>query len=102
MGMAAALIALSLHEGDDVAVVTQAGEIGELCSVSGPGGSCEIVLLTQVPFGHKVSINDIREGQPVRKYGEPIGVATQTIAAGSHVHVHNLAGYRNTLRGDHK
>ena len=29
-------------------------------------------------------------GEVVLKYGQPIGVATQPIAAGEHVHVHNV------------
>jgi altronate hydrolase len=44
-----------------------------------------------VPKGHKVALRDIRAGEMVRKYGFPIGRATDDIAAGSHVHSHNLA-----------
>ncbi len=31
-----------------------------------------------------------RLARPILKYGAPIGVATQAIAAGAHVHVHNM------------
>lgn len=41
--------------------------------------------------GHKLAVADIAAGQPVLKYGQVIGVATQTIPAGAHVHSHNLA-----------
>lgn len=43
-----------------------------------------------VPAGHKVATTGIAEGQPVFKYGQIIGFATQTIAPGDHVHTHNL------------
>jgi altronate hydrolase len=51
----------------------------------------DIRAATDVPSGHKVALVDIPRGTHVRKYGEVIGVATDDIAAGSHVHVHNLA-----------
>ncbi len=41
--------------------------------------------------GHKVAIQPIAAGAPVRKFGQIIGDATQPIAPGQHVHVHNLA-----------
>ncbi|MEY2657537.1 MAG: hypothetical protein RL442_1356 [Pseudomonadota bacterium] len=43
-----------------------------------------------VPPGHKVAARDIAPGQPVRRYNQIIGFASQPIAAGEHVHVHNL------------
>lgn len=42
-----------------------------------------------IPFGHKVALRAITFGQPVIKYGVAIGVATQDIPQGAHVHVHN-------------
>ena len=44
-----------------------------------------------VPPGHKVASTAIAAGAPVIRYGQVIGVATQPIAAGQHVHTHNLA-----------
>ena len=41
--------------------------------------------------GHKVALNDVAEGNPVRRYGQIIGFATKPIQAGDHVHSHNLA-----------
>lgn len=43
-----------------------------------------------VPRGHKFALVPIRAGEFVRKYGQIIGTATQDIASGAHVHVHNL------------
>ena len=40
--------------------------------------------------GHKYAARDIREGEDVIKYGNPIGHATCDIKKGEHVHTHNL------------
>ena len=42
-----------------------------------------------IPFGHKVALKAMSSGERIMKYGVAIGVATQTIAPGEHVHVHN-------------
>ncbi len=44
-----------------------------------------------IDAGHKVALRAIAAGEPVRKFGHVIGRATRDIAAGEHVHVHNLA-----------
>ena len=41
--------------------------------------------------GHKYALRDIKKGEAVIKYGYPIGTAAADIAAGEHVHTHNLA-----------
>jgi len=68
---------------DDVAVARIALE---------PGTALDAALVTRapIPAGHKVALRDIAAGQPVRKYGQVIGVATASISAGEHVHVHNV------------
>ena len=39
--------------------------------------------------GHKYAIRDIRKGENIIKYGNPIGHATEDIKKGEHVHSHN-------------
>ena len=51
-----------------------------------------------IPRGHKFALRAIRAGEPVVKYGSPIGTASSAIAAGAHVHTHNVASARG--RGD--
>ncbi|HYG88641.1 MAG TPA: altronate dehydratase family protein [Azospirillum sp.] len=43
-----------------------------------------------IPAGHKVSTAAIRAGEPVRRYNQIIGFATEDIGPGEHVHVQNL------------
>ena len=47
--------------------------------------------LQDIPAGHKIAVAAVAAGQPVLKYGQVIGVATEAIPPGSHVHIHNLA-----------
>jgi altronate hydrolase len=44
----------------------------------------------RVNLGHKLALRTIPKGQAVYKYGQVIGFASQDIAAGEHVHVHNV------------
>jgi altronate hydrolase len=57
-----------------------------------------VVVIEAIPPGHKVALQPIAAGAAVIKYGSPIGLATADIAAGAHVHTHNLASSRG--RGD--
>lgn len=50
-----------------------------------------LVVAGLVPPGHKIATTAIAAGQPVRRYDQVIGHATQAIAPGQHVHTHNLA-----------
>src|SRR6516162_6963401 len=76
-------IAIRLHPADNVAVAVRKLPAGATL----PGS---IITREPVPSGHKVAVTAIAPGEAVRKYGQVIGVATQPIAAGGHVHVHNL------------
>jgi altronate hydrolase len=50
------------------------------------------VTLTQdVPKGHKVAVKPVAAGEPVLKFGFPIGRATSDVAPGEHVHTHNVS-----------
>lgn len=91
--------AIALHHDDDVAVMATDGGAGDRCRLEAPAAVTALTLTAAVPFGHKIAIRSIKCGEPVRKYGESIGVATQDIAPGSHVHVHNLQSARAGLRG---
>ena len=43
----------------------------------------------RIPAGHKVAVRSIAKGEAIRRYGQIIGFASETISPGSHVHVHN-------------
>jgi altronate hydrolase len=75
-----------LHTGDNVAVVVSPLEAGSI--VETPAGALSCV--EPIAPGHKIAIRTISSGERVIKYGESIGRATQPIAQGAWVHVHNL------------
>src|SRR5258706_7731305 len=78
--------ALQLHPADDVAVVRRPIRAGlELMNGQGPFEAKQ-----DIPLGHKIAVHAIAAGAPVRKYGQIIGFASAAIAAGDHVHAHNL------------
>jgi hypothetical protein len=55
-------------------------------------GGVTLPLRQDVEAGHKVALKGLEKGEVIRKYGHPIGIAGQAIAAGEHVHTHNLVG----------
>lgn len=50
-----------------------------------------VTLRTAVPAGHKVALCDVAKGEKLLKFAQSIGRASEDIAAGDHVHSHNLA-----------
>ena len=48
------------------------------------------VVVEPISAGHKVALTAIASGDAVIKLGQPIGLASEAIAAGAHVHSHNL------------
>ncbi|MHA6720297.1 UxaA family hydrolase [Sphingomonas sp. RS6] len=50
-----------------------------------------VTVAAPVAKGHKVALRPIRAGDPVHKFGFPIGRAIRNIAPGEHVHTHNVA-----------
>ena len=79
------ILTTRLHGDDNVAVaridISEGTEIPEE----------NIVSRNRIRFGHKIATAAIEAGAPIRKYGQMIGVARRTIAAGEHVHEHNMA-----------
>ena len=74
---------LRLHPADNVVVARADIAVG--APIEG-----KVLALEAIPAGHKVATAAIAAGSPVIKYSSPIGVATQAIDAGRHVHIHNV------------
>ncbi len=49
-----------------------------------------ITLLSDIPIGHKVALQDYQEGDTVMKYNTDIGKVVAPIKKGEHLHVHNV------------
>ncbi len=91
-----------LHPDDNVLICIAPIAAGERVAV----GDLELRALEDVDVGHKLARRPIAPGEGILKYGAPIGSATQAIAAGEWVHVHNMkSDYipthdRQTVAGD--
>src|SRR6185436_5340864 len=75
---------LRLNPADDVVIACRELEPGTNLLQEG------VVVRERIPAGHKVATHAIAKGDPVHRYNQVIGFATQPIATGFHVHVHNL------------
>ena len=82
-----------ISDGDNVATALEALDPGQVLADVG-----SVTVREPIPRGHKVALRAIGAGTAVMKYGSPIGVASADIAAGAHVHTHNVASSRG--RGD--
>ncbi len=86
--------ALRVDPGDSVATLLDDVHSGETVQV----GAFAVTASADIQRGHKIALQPIAAAAPVLKYGFPIGRATAAIAAGEHVHAHNLAtGLAGTL-----
>ncbi len=79
--------AILLNPADDVMIAKTSVPAGTVIEDDGR----RIEVRQDIRAGHKVARHPARAGEPVRRYGQIIGFATQDIAVGDHVHVHNLA-----------
>lgn len=79
--------AIQVDEADNVAVALRDLDHGETIAV----GRTAVALAEPVQRGHKLALERIETGEPVRKFGWPVGLATAPVAAGSLVHTHNLS-----------
>jgi altronate dehydratase len=84
---------LLLHSQDNVAIALTDIGAGELVVLLGSAEVDSVVARDAVPFAHKMALNDIAMGEPIRKYGAPIGFSVAGILRGDWVHNHNLESY---------
>lgn len=77
---------LKINPADSVVVCLQAIPAGTLLEIEGKS----ITLLQDTPAGHKVAINDMKEGEDIIKYGYPIGHALKDLKAGEWINEDNL------------
>ena len=73
---------IRLHPNDDVLIARSQLVSGTRIE--------DIAVKGLIPPGHKIATHAIAPGQPVRRYNQIIGFASRPIAAGEHVHTHNL------------
>ena len=60
------------------------------CWIMENNSSVQIQSKNEIPLGHKIAMNDFKEGDTIIKYGNDIGKVVKAIKKGEHVHVHNV------------
>ncbi|MEW9670881.1 UxaA family hydrolase [Ammoniphilus sp. 3BR4] len=83
--------AIRLDDRDNVAVALRDVQKGEFI-VLVTGIVDQLRAEGDIPYGHKVALEFIPHGGAILKYGECMGVATEDIISGQHVHVPNVRG----------
>jgi altronate dehydratase len=79
-------VALRLHADDSVAVSKRPIIAGTRLE----NGPAPLQANQTIPPGHKIALVAREKGAPVLKYGQTFGFASEAIAAGDHVHTHNV------------
>jgi len=83
-------VAIQIDPADNVVTLVEDAAGGDSVEFITPDGSRQVTVLDDVPFGHKVAVEEIPACQKVVKYNETIGRASRAISRGRHVHVHNV------------
>ena len=100
-------VAILLNPKDDVATALTQLDAGQTVNVTLDDDSASVAyaidLREAIQFGHKYALRDIAKGEPILKYGLPIGNALDDIPTGAWVHVHNCRsehfGFRHEQYG---
>ena len=83
-----------LHTKDNTITALRDLTKGEALTVEDEGKRAQIILRDNIAYAHKAARIYISKGSDVVKYGEVIGIATDNIEPGDHVHVHNVDSKR--------
>ena len=89
--------AMIIDSKDNVAVAIEPIAAGDTVTYLRDGKPVSLKAAEDITIYHKIATRDIQKGEPVVKYGEHIGIASQDIRTGEHVHVHNVEGHRENL-----
>ncbi len=76
---------------DNVATAMADIEAGEVkLTGDAPEKRAGVLAVEAIPFGHKMALCALHPGDRIIKYGAPIGIVTEEIREGEHVHMHNM------------
>lgn len=95
------ILALRVENSDNVATIfSELAKDGAVIEVVDQTGKKidSVEICSEIPYGHKIALRDIKKGEDICKYGICIGFTNSDIKKGEHVHTHNLESKRG--RGD--
>jgi hypothetical protein len=83
---------VQIHPSDNVATLLDDVPAASVkVRVVGASTRDDLTAAEPIPQSHKIALRDLRAGEPVVKFGVAIGRASEAIAAGQWVHLHNCA-----------
>jgi len=83
-------LAIQTGATDNVVTLVDEATAGDRVEYVTGEGRRDVTALDHVPFGHKLALADLPQGERIVKYDEAIGRASQAIRRGEHVHTHNV------------
>lgn len=89
--------AIRIDNNDNIAILVDEVKAGMKVLVKADNTSITVISRDAIGKGHKIALKDIKKGEKIIKYGEPIGIATKNIQTGDHVHVHNVESIRGIV-----
>ena len=83
---------------DNIGFIKQEVSKGQKINIQCQEFEDTIEVKEDIPFGFKIALKNISQGDKIYKFNEAIGIASVPITKGEMVHVHNVEGLRG--RGD--
>lgn len=80
---------LHLDPHDNVAICIIPEGLSKGMQIDCPKTGGKITLLSDIPRGHKLALENIQLGYKILKWNSVIGVTTSNVLCGEHVHTHN-------------
>lgn len=90
--------AMMIDKDDDVVVAIEPIKAGEDVCYMCQNDTLSFKAIDDITIYHKIAKREITKGNPVIKYGEHIGLASQDVKIGQHVHTHNIDDHREDLK----
>ncbi len=83
-------IGIQIDPQDNVVTVMEEAASGDEIHYVTAEGPRKVTTREAIPMGHKVALRDLAVGEPIVKYRQTIGTASNVIEQGRHVHTHNV------------
>lgn len=83
---------MKMDEKDNVASALEDTKRGDVALIFDQDSqeTARILVMEPVPYGNKIALFPIGEGEDIMKYGQNVGCCTRRIREGGLVHIHNV------------
>jgi altronate dehydratase small subunit len=92
--------AFRIHAADNVATLLSDADQAAMINVQGDGEGLQVRAMQTIRAGHKIALRELSAGDRVIKYGASIGEASQPVALGDWVHLHNCRSLYDAMSSE--